>query len=421
MRCAPDAPLPYGRHWIEDDDVAAVVAALRSEHLAHGPRVRVFEQAFAEAVGAREAVACSSGTAALHLALAGLDIGPGDLCVVPAITFLATATAALFCGAEVVFADVDAETGLMTAETLAEALDRARRARSGRVRAVLPVHLGGRLCATASLAELARSAGAAVIEDACHAVGGRDAAHAPIGACRNSEAATFSFHPVKTLAAGEGGMVSLNDPVRAERLRRLRNHGVTRDAEQMGEPISFDAAGAANPWSYEQLELGFNYRMNELEAALGLSQLRKLERFANRRAGLAARYDRSLAPLGPIVRPTPRSAEDRPSLHLYTVAIDFEVAGVDRATVMRRLAAAGVGSQVHYIPLQRQPYFRRRYGDQILPGADAYYARVLALPLFPAMQDSDVDRVVAALAAALGMELAPDLGSGAALARAVGT
>jgi UDP-4-amino-4,6-dideoxy-N-acetyl-beta-L-altrosamine transaminase len=390
-------PLPYGRQWIDEDDVAAVVAALRSDIIAHGPRVTAFEAAFAETVGAAEAVACASGTAALHLALAALDVEPGHLCVVPAITFLSTATAARFCGAEVVFADVDPASGLMTAETLAEVMARA----GGPVKAILPVHLGGRLCDMAGIEAVAAKAGAVVVEDASHAVGGVDAAGAPVGACTRSAAATFSFHPVKTLAAGEGGMVTTKDRARAERMRRLRNHGVTHDPAMMTEAGSFDQQGARNPWIYEQTELGFNYRMNELEAALGCSQLGKLDRFVARRAALADRYDAQLQPLAPLVAPTPRGP-GRPGLHLFTVLIDFETAGVDRAEVMRRLTAQGIGTQVHYIPLYRQPYFKARTGEMRLPGAEAYYARVLALPLFPAMQDEDVDRVVEALVRVLG-------------------
>lgn len=385
--------LPYGRQWIDEDDIAAVVAALRSDYLAHGPRVTAFEQAFAARVGAREAVACSSGTAALHLALLGLGVGPGDVCVVPAVTFLATATAAILCGAELVFADVDAESGLMTAETLAEAMARA----GCPVKAVLPVHLGGRSADMAGIALVARAAGAALVEDACHAVGGGDAFGRPVGACAQSDAATFSFHPVKTLAAGEGGMVSLNDPAIAERLRRLRNHGVTHDPALMTEPGSLDADGARKPWIYEQIELGFNYRMDEMSAALGLSQLGKLDWFVARRAELAALYDQALAPLAPAIRPAPRG-EGRAGWHLYQALIDFDALGEDRAALMRRLAAAGVQTQVHYVPLYRQPWFKARYGEMRLPGAEAFYARVLALPLFPVMADGDVARVAAALA-----------------------
>jgi UDP-4-amino-4,6-dideoxy-N-acetyl-beta-L-altrosamine transaminase len=397
MSESPNAPLPYGRQWIDDDDVAAVVAALRSDFIAHGPRVTAFEQAFAAKVGAGEAVACSSGTTALHLALAALDVGPGDLCVAPAITFLSTATAALFCEADVVFADVDAESGLMTAETLEQAIARA----DAPVKAILPVHLGGRLCDMAGIEDVAAEAGAVVVEDAAHAVGGVDAAGAPVGACVRSAAATFSFHPVKTLAAGEGGMVTTNDPPRAARMRRLRNHGVTHDPALMTEAGSVDEHGARNPWIYEQIELGFNYRMNELEAALGLSQLGKLDRFMARRTALADRYEALLQGFAPLVKPTPRGP-GAPGLHLFSVLIDFEAAAVSRAEAMRRLSAEGVATQVHYIPLYRQPWFKTRYGEMRLPGAEAYYARVLALPLFPAMRDGDVDRVVEALVRALG-------------------
>jgi UDP-4-amino-4,6-dideoxy-N-acetyl-beta-L-altrosamine transaminase len=394
----PDALLPYGRHALDEADIAAVVEALRSGWLAHGPGVGRFEQAFAAAVGAGQAVGCSSGTAALHLALASLDVGEGDLCIVPAMTFLATATAARFCGAEVAFADVDPDTGLITEETLAQALEATGR----RVAAVLPVHLGGRLCDMRAISGLARAAGAVVVEDACHALGGRDAEDDPVGGCAWSDAACFSLHPVKTLAAGEAGMVSLNDPERAERLRRLRNHGVAKDPGLITDPdLSCDGQGALNPWSYEQVELGFNYRMNEMEAALGLSQLGKLQAFAARRRALTDAYDAALRPLAPLVRPVARGA-GRLAPHLYQVLIDFPASGRSRAEVMRGLAGRRIGSQVHYIPLYRQPYFRARYGEMRLEGAEAFYDRVLALPLFPAMADGDVARVVDALAATLG-------------------
>jgi dTDP-4-amino-4,6-dideoxygalactose transaminase len=387
-------PLPYGRQLIEDDDVQAVVDVLHSDVLAHGPRVTGFEQAFARAMGADEAVACASGTAALQLALKSVDVGPGELCVAPAITFLSTATAALICGAEVALADVDADTGLMTPATLAAAVA------GRRIRAALPVHLGGRICDMASIAAVAQAAGGVVVEDAAHAVGGIDALGVPVGACRSSAAACFSFHPVKTLAAGEGGMATLNHPERAQRMRRLWNHGVTHDPAMMSEPDSRDAEGQRKPWIYEQLEVGWNLRMDEMSAALGLSQLGKLGRFAARRMALADLYDAALESLAPVVRPVDRG-EGRPVLHLYQVLIDFEAAGQPRETVMRRMSAAGVTTQVHYIPLYRQPSFIARYGPMRLPGAEAFYRRVLALPLFPAMADSDVARVVETLREAL--------------------
>jgi dTDP-4-amino-4,6-dideoxygalactose transaminase len=241
-----------------------------------------------------------------------------------------------------------------------------------------------------------------VVEDACHALGSLDEQGAAAGGCAWSDAAVFSFHPVKTIATGEGGMTTLNDPDRDARMRRLRNHGVTRDAELMTEPGSFTPDGEANPWAYEQLELGFNYRMNEMQAALGLSQLGKLDRFVGRRRALAARYDRLLARFDGRVRPVASPPGQRFSPHLYTVLIDFEALGLDRAVLMRALVASGIGTQVHYIPLYRQPFFRARYGQARLPGAEAYYARCLALPLFPAMADTHVDQVVLALAEALG-------------------
>ena len=396
---AEEPPLPYGRHFIDEADVLAVVAALRSDRLAHGPRVGEFESAFAEATESVGAAACSSGTAALHLAMAALDLKPGDVCIVPAITFLASATAARFCGAEVVFADVDPDSGLMTAETLRAALARA----GASARCVVPVHLGGRICDMDAIASVARAAGLSIVEDACHALGGRDSQGRSVGACALSDAAAFSLHPVKTIAAGEAGMATSPDPDRAARMRSLANHGVTKDLNRIADPgLSLDAAGALNPWSYEQAELGFNYRMSELSAALGLSQLGKLERFVRRRRELALLYDLALEPLGPHLRPVcPGAPGQRISPHLHQVLIDFDGIGVDRATAMRRLADRGVGTQVHYIPLYRQPYFSGRYGAMSLEGAEAFYARVLALPLFPAMRNQDIERVAAALTEAL--------------------
>jgi UDP-4-amino-4,6-dideoxy-N-acetyl-beta-L-altrosamine transaminase len=389
--------LPYGLHLIEDDDVAAVTAALTSGLLAQGPRAAAFEAAFAARMGAAHAVAASCGTAALHLALLALDVGPGDLVVAPAITFLSTATAARMCGAEVVFADVDPATGLMTPETLLEALASA----PGPVKAALPVHLGGRMADMVGIGAVAAEAGVLLVEDCAHALGSRRGEERA-GACARSAAACFSFHPVKTIAAGEGGAVTTNDAGMAARIGRLRNHGVTRDEALLVDPeLSLDDQGRRHPWSYEQLELGFNYRMTDIEAALGASQLAKLDRFIARRAALAAAYDRLLQPLAPWVRPVKAGAGEAPSLHLYQVLIDFPAIGKTRDAVARDLIAQGIGVQVHYIPLYRQPYFKARYGPMRLPGAEAFYAAVLALPLFPAMADGDVERVLQALAATL--------------------
>jgi UDP-4-amino-4,6-dideoxy-N-acetyl-beta-L-altrosamine transaminase len=393
--------LPYGRQDIDADDLAAVAAALQSDYLTTGPLVGEFEAAFAKTVGARHAVISNSGTAALHLACIALDLGPGDSVVVPAVTFLATANAARFCGAEVIFADVDPDTGRLTAETFAAALARHPNAS---VRAVLPVHLNGHCVDLPAIRAIAEPRGIAVIEDACHAVGGRHQAGnnslATVGSCALSELACFSLHPVKTITSGEGGVTTTNDEGAYRRMLSFRTHGMVRESAAFLQPeLGVDADGAANPWYYEMQALGFNYRITDFACALGLSQLKRLDRYAKRRRDLAARYDRMLAPLAPAIRPVPPAPGDDPVLHLYAVLIDFAKIGRSRAQVMRDLKAAGIGTMVHYIPVNRQPYYRQLYGESRLPGADAYYERVLSIPLYPSMQDADVDRVVDALQA----------------------
>ncbi|HEX3365072.1 UDP-4-amino-4,6-dideoxy-N-acetyl-beta-L-altrosamine transaminase [Phenylobacterium sp.] len=385
----PRPVLPYGRQTIEDDDISAVVEALKADFLTTGPTVEAFETAFAETVGARHAVACANGTAALHLAMLALDVEPGEVVIAPSITFLATANCARYVGAEVVFADVDPLSGLMTPETLSEALTRV----GGRkLRAVLPVHLRGDTVNLPELAALAGGAGAVLVEDAPHALGstmsfGNVAERA--GDARHSAMATFSFHPVKTIATGEGGMITTNDAVLAERLRVMRSHGMTRPA-------------GADPWVYEMAEPGFNYRLPDILCALGLSQLKKLPRFAARRRALAKAYEAALAPLAPVVRIAERPAWSDPVLHLMCVLIDFEAAGVTRRAVVDALRERGVGTQVHYIPVHTQPYYRERYGELDLPGAQDWYDRCLSLPLYPGMADKDVGRVAEALGAVLG-------------------
>jgi UDP-4-amino-4,6-dideoxy-N-acetyl-beta-L-altrosamine transaminase len=382
--------LPYGRQTIEDDDIAAVVEALKADFLTTGPTVEAFETAFAETVGARHAVACSNGTAALHLAMLALDVQPGEVVVAPSITFLATANCARYVGAEVVFADVDPDSGLMTPETLADALTRV----GGRkLRAVLPVHLRGDVADLPGLAALAGDAGAVLVEDAPHALGstmtfGNVAERAGDG--RHSAMATFSFHPVKIIATGEGGMVTTNDPALAERLRVMRSHGMVRPE-------------GADPWWYEMPEPGFNYRLPDILCALGLSQLKKLPRFAARRRALAKAYETALAPLAPVVKIAAQPPWSDPVLHLMCVLIDFKAAGVTRRQVVDALRDRGVGTQVHYIPVHRQPYYAERYGALDLPGAEGWYDRCLSLPLYPGMADGDVGRVVEALRAVLAL------------------
>lgn len=396
--------LPYGKQLIEDDDVAAVADALRSGWLTTGPAVERFEAQFADVTEAAHAVVCSSGTAALHLAMLASGIGPGDVILVPSITFVATANCGRYVGAEVRFVDVDPATGLATTDHFAAALDALDGAQA---KALLPVHVAGQSEEPLGLRDLARDRGVMIVEDACHALGtvrtvGNE--KVPAGACRHSDMAVFSFHPVKTMAMGEGGAITTNDATLAEALRQFRAHGITRQATlfENGD-LARDAGGTVNAWYYEMSELGYNYRASDIHCALGCSQLAKLPRFAAERRRLANLYDELLAPLAPVVRPNTRMPDCEPAWHLYAVQIDYEAVGRSRNEVMSQLRASGIGTQVHYIPVHLQPYYRHRYGPLDLPGARQYYERTLSLPLFVGLTDDDVSHVVKTLQSVIGL------------------
>ena len=395
---APQVPerfLPYGRQSIDEADIAAVSSVLRGNYLTTGPAVAAFEAAFSGRLGVRYSVACSSGTAALHLAALALGLGPGDKVVVPSVTFLATVNAVRYVGADVVFADIDPETGLMTVDTLKAAVAKAGASNSV---SVFPVHLNGQTCDMAQIKNYCDAQEYSIVEDACHALGGDG-----VGACQYSDMAIFSLHPVKAIAAGEGGVVTTNDPELAGRLERFRNHGMVRDAASFQDlDQAFDKNGDLNPWYYEMPELGFNYRLSDIHAALASSQLEKLDQFIDRCRSIAKLYDQAIRHLAPVAMPVSRVPGPPAAWHLYVVLIDFEKAGKSRREVMEILREADVGTQVHYYPVHRQPYYKSLYPDVDLPGADNYYAHALSLPLFPAMQDSDVDHVVESLAAAIG-------------------
>jgi UDP-4-amino-4,6-dideoxy-N-acetyl-beta-L-altrosamine transaminase len=396
---SPGRVIPYGRQDIDDADIAAVVEALRSEFLTQGRRVADFEAALAEACGARHAVAVSSGTAALHLAALAAGVGPGDLVYTSANTFVASANCALYAGAEPRLVDIEPDGGLSL-----EALERAlSRASGGRPRAVVPVHFAGHPVDLPALAKLARRHGLAVIEDACHALGAvvvEDGRAWPVGCGRWSDMAVLSTHPVKHVTTGEGGAVLTNDDTLAARLRTLRTHGIVREPQFLER-----REGADEPWWYEMQSLGLNYRLTDIQAALGASQLRRLPAFVARRRAIAARYAEALAGL-----PAVRLPEERPwarhSYHLYVIQVDFARLGTTRAEAMRRLRAEGVGSQVHYIPIYRQPYFRRRFdwSPGAYPGCEQFYAGALSIPMFPAMTDADVDQVVRVVRRVLGRD-----------------
>lgn len=400
MNANAGAPfLPYGRPCIEDDDIAAVAQVLRSGWLTTGPLVETFETALAQATGARHAVVCNSGTAALHLAAMAVGLDHASMVIVPALTFAATANAARYVGARVVFADVDPLSGLMTPHTLTEALERAPRAD-----AVFPVHLNGQCVDLPALREIAERRGLAVVEDACHALGTvyeADGQRHAVGAGAHSDFQCFSFHPVKTVAMGEGGAITTSDAAAARRMRNLRSHGIERMADRFEDKAqAFTPGGDVNPWYYELQELGFNYRASDIQCALGISQLSKLDRFKRERAALVETYDDLIAHLAPRVRTALRIERCDPAWHLYVVLIDFDALGLTRAEVMRNLAARGIGSQVHYLPIPCQPYYRtleETDPHRLYPGAMAYYAKCLSLPLYVGMTSDDVARVVDAL------------------------
>lgn len=388
---------PYGKQHIDDDDVNAVVEVLKSPYLTTGPVVRSFESALEAYLHAPHVVSCSSGTAGLHMAAVALGLSEGDVVIVPAITFVATANAPSMTGAKIVFADVDPQTGLMTPETLDQAISRARTV--GRPRAVFPVHLNGQCVNMDALSQHSRQHDLFIVEDACHAIGGTvikdHGEEVPVGACAWSDMTVFSFHPVKMAAMGEGGAVSTQNDVFAKRLKMFRGHGLTREASEFTEGSrAFDETGAANPWYYEMQSLGSNYRAPDITCALGLSQLRKIDQFVETRQNLVSTYDELLKDLAPYVTPLPRMSGQRPGWHLYVVHIDFEAIGMTRAKVMQELHGQGIGTQVHYIPVSDQPYWKSRVDTPPLPGAADYYRNVLSLPLYVDMTVEDVAYIV---------------------------
>lgn len=382
--------IPYGRQSVNEQDIAAVVEVLRSDWLTQGPAVPRFEHRVREQARAAHAVAFNSATGALHAACLALGLGPGDRLWTSPNTFVASANCARYCGADVDFVDIDPRTYNLCANALAEKLDEAER-RGTLPKVVIPVHFAGQPCDMQRIHGLAQRYGFKLIEDASHAVGASYQG-APVGDCRLSDITVFSFHPVKIITSAEGGMALTNSSELAEHMRLLRSHGVTRDAEQMEAPTY-------EPWYYEQVLLGFNYRMPDVLAALGASQHSRLGEFVERRRRIAARYDTELAGL-PLVIPV-RDHEGESAFHLYVVQVADD-AGVDRGTVFARLRAAGVGVNVHYIPVHTQPYYRRLgFSLGMFPHAERYYRHAISLPIYAGLEDNDLERVVQKLREAL--------------------
>lgn len=399
----PDILRSYGRQVLDDDDIQAVVTALKGQYLTGGPCVTEFEEALQNFSNARYVISCGNCTQALHMAARGLGVGVGHSVIVPSITFLATANAPHSTGADIVFSDVDPDSGLMTVKNLEDAIRRC----PSQPYAVFPVHLAGQVVAIKALHDVARSHGLKIIEDAAHAIGTTyqvDGKDYKIGDCAFSDAVTFSFHPVKHITTIEGGAVLVNDSALARDVSRLRTHGMVRDpAAFQNKEMAFDEDGQVNPWYYEMPDYGYNYRLTDVQAALGLSQLKKLPGFIKRRAAIKALYDELLVPYSPLIKLLYNTPGCQAAWHIYPVLIDFVALGKSRGCVMRALAAHGIGTQVHYIPVHKQPYYSERYGPQMLPGADSYYARTLTLPIHALMEEDHVPLVVEKLIEVLGL------------------
>ena len=382
MKTAGKEMIPYGLHWLDEEDIARVTRALRSAWITQGPLIEEFEQKVAGRCGARFAVAFSSGTSALHAACSAAGIGPGDEVVTTPMTFVATANAVLYQGGKPVFADISPETLNMDPEKLSQAV-------TSKTKALLPVHFGGLPCDMEGISQVARKAGLAVIEDACHALGAEwrtsDGKWEKVGNCSHSDMTVFSFHPVKHITTGEGGMVLTNREDLQDKLRAFRHHGISK------------AAGEEDPepWRSEMQMLGTNGRITDFQCALGLSQMEKLDCFLERRRSIAQHYAQGLEASG-LISQRFDGAQVRHAWHLYVVQAQSDRPEQDRRELYRALRAAGVGVNVHYLPVHLHEYYRRRFGHKPgdFPVSEAYYQRALTLPLFPKMSEEDVNRVL---------------------------
>lgn len=390
MKRAATAFLPYGKQDIDDSDIEAVISALKSPRITQGPLVGEFEEGLCEYLGADYATVVCNGTAALHLAYAAIDIGPGDEIITTPLTFAATANAARYLGAELRFADVDPDSGNILPSSVASLV-------GPKTKAIVAVHLGGLPADMQELRNIADKHNLWLLEDAAHALGATYQGKR-IGS-GIADLATFSFHPVKHLTTGEGGAILTNSKLLKERLDRLRHHGIERRSEQFVNP---------NPgrWYHEVQELGYNYRLTDFQCALGISQLAKQASALTRRREIATRYRSRISAGLPGVS-AQRTYDDRQSAyHLFPVLIDFESLGLSRDQLMHDLESQGIGTQVHYIPVHWHPYYQERYGQpQAQVGVHRYYQRTLSLPMYPQLSDDEVDHVVDSLARALGQAL----------------
>lgn len=383
--------IPYGRQTITEEDIEAVISVLKSDFLTQGPQAPLFESVVAEKVGASHALAANSATAALHMACMALQLGPGDWLWTSPNTFVASANCAIYCGARVDFVDIDPRTYNICPQMLEAKLVEAE-ALGTLPKVVVPVHFAGQPCDMAAIRLLSKKFGFKIIEDASHAIGGKYKGEF-IGKGHYSDITIFSFHPVKIITTAEGGIALTNSTELTQKMSVFRSHGITRDPAHMTH-------AADGPWYYEQTSMGYNYRMNDLQAALGLSQIQRLDAYVARRHEVAARYNQLLADL-PVVRPW-QHADSYSSFHLYVIRLELDKISGTHRQVFERLRAQGIGVNLHYIPVHTQPFFERmgfRRGDY--PEAEKYYGEAISLPMFPALSEDEQDQVVSALASAL--------------------
>jgi UDP-4-amino-4,6-dideoxy-N-acetyl-beta-L-altrosamine transaminase len=385
--------IPYGRQDISEADIQAVVAVLRSDYLTQGPAVPAFEKGIADYCGVEHAVAVNSATSALHIACLALDVGVGDVVWTSPITFVASANCALYCGAQVDFVDIDPRTYNLSVERLAEKLAQAEK--SGCLpKVVIPVHLCGQPCDMSGIHALSQRYGFKIIEDASHAIGGKYRGES-IGNCHYSDITVFSFHPVKIITTGEGGIALTNDVQLARRMQLLRSHGITRDEAEMTHAPD-------GPWYYQQTGLGFNFRMTDMQAALGLSQMQRLDEFVVTRHELAKHYDKLLDEL-PVVTPWQHS-DSFSGFHLYVVRLRLNEINKTHREVFESLRAAGVGVNLHYIPVYRQPYYEQfGFKAGYCPKAEQYYAEAISLPMYPALTEAQQGQVITTLRRAISL------------------
>ena len=384
--------IPYGRQDINQADIDAVVAVLRSDFLTQGPAVPAFEKAVADYCGAQHAVAVNSATSALHIACLALGVGKGDSVWTTPITFVASANCALYCGATVDFVDIDPRTYNLSVDCLAKKLALAEKT-DKLPKVVIPVHLCGQPCDMAGIHALSQQYGFKIIEDASHAIGGKYKDE-PIGNGRYSDITVFSFHPVKIITSGEGGMAVTNDTTVSSQMVRLRSHGITRDPAEMTHAPD-------GPWFYQQIDLGYNYRMTDIQAALGLSQMRRLDEFVSKRHDLAAHYDK-LFENSPVTVPW-QHADSYSSLHLYVIRLPQDKDKFNRREVFERLRTHGIGVNLHYIPIYRHPYYERMgYTLNDFPEAERYYSEAITLPMYPGLTKVQQQEVVQKLNTPIG-------------------